>query len=177
MMRRSGLRVALEQARLLYLGLGLQQVAYKVKNGAVEHRKARLHRFPPHRLRYVALAHSGRPHKQHVPLLAHELAGGQLVDLSAVDGRIEGEVEVLQRAGFPKVGHLVAARDQALVAHVEFVLEDQLKELRVGQPVGLGLPQAQLKAAKQSGHAQIQGVAFKGVGYWRHWLGGWFGFG
>ena len=96
----------------------------------------------------MAFTHTGRPHKKHVPLLAHELAGGQLVDLATVDGRIEGEVEVLQGACLPEVGHLVAARDQALAAHVEFVLEDELKELRVGQTVGLGLSQAQFKAAK-----------------------------
>ena len=44
------LEVALEQARLDCLGLGLEQVAHKVKYRAVKHREAGLHRLPTHRL-------------------------------------------------------------------------------------------------------------------------------
>jgi len=102
----------------------------------------------------VAFAHPGRRHKKHVALFAHELTGGQAIDLSTVDGGIE--VEVLQGTRLPEVGNLVAAYDETLVAHVEFGLKDQLKELGVRQAVGFGLLQTQLKAAKQPEEAQLQ---------------------
>jgi hypothetical protein len=36
-------------------------------------------------------------------VLAHELTGGQFINLAAVDGWIEAEVEVLQGARFPEI--------------------------------------------------------------------------
>ena len=112
------------------------------------------------RLRDVALANPGRTYKQHVALLPHELAGGQLVDLAPVDRGIEGEVEVFQGTRLPEVCHLVAAHDLSLVAHIEFVLDDQFKELGIRQPVGFSFLETQLQTAKQPGQAQLQGVAF-----------------
>jgi hypothetical protein len=90
----------------------------------------------------VAFANPRRSHKKHVPLLAHELAGGQLVDLATVTRGVEGEVEVLQGTRLPEAGHLVAAHDQTLVTHVELVLESPQRFFVCLNPGHLGaIPQ------------------------------------
>jgi hypothetical protein len=52
----------------------------------------------------MTFAHSGRANKERVALLADKMTGGQFVDARAIDGRIEGEVEVVQRADLAEVG-------------------------------------------------------------------------
>src|SRR5262245_62124265 len=66
-----------------------------------------------------------------VPGLTDEVAAGQIEDLFAVDRRIEVPVEVFQRFESVEVGGFGAAREHALMADVEFVLEDQFEELAV----------------------------------------------
>jgi hypothetical protein len=52
----------------------------------------------------MTFADTRRADQEDVPVLAHELTGGQLINLGAVDGWIEAEVEVLQGARFPEIG-------------------------------------------------------------------------
>ena len=73
----------------------------------------------------MAFADSGRPDQKHVALLGDEVAGSQLVDAPAGDGRVEAEVEVLQRAAFAEARRLMPAGDLPLLANVQFVLEDE----------------------------------------------------
>ena len=75
-----------------------------------------------------------------------EVAGGQLVDLLAVDGGVEAEVEAVEGALLSECSGLVSPRDHALLAHVQFVLQEQFKELSVCQIVASGFLQAQVEA-------------------------------
>jgi hypothetical protein len=86
----------------------------------------------------MAFSHPGRANKEHVALLADKMTGGQFVDPRAIDGRVESEVEVVQRAEFAKVGSFVAPGDCALLAHIEFVLENDFQKLMAGEPAGFG---------------------------------------
>jgi hypothetical protein len=74
--------------------------------------------------------------------LADEVAGGQLVNPPSGNRGIKREVEVLQRPGFAEGGGLLAAGDLPLFADMELILENQLKEFRVRQPVGFGFLQS-----------------------------------
>ncbi len=96
-------------------------------------------------------------------MLADEVAGGQFVDLGAVDGRVEAEVEVVQAARFAEPGGFVAAGDLPLPAHVDLVLEDEFEELGVGKSVAFGLTQPQVEAVKQPREPQRLGVLFEVV--------------
>jgi hypothetical protein len=49
-------------------------------------------------------------------MAAHEVAGGQSLDLSAVDGRVEVPVEFAQRLELAEIGVLDAPFDAALAA-------------------------------------------------------------
>jgi hypothetical protein len=91
------------------------------------------------------------------------MTGGQFVDPRAIDGGVKSEVEVVQRADLAEVGSFVASGDCALLSHVDFVLENDFQELVVGQPVGLGFPEAQLERAKQPREAQGVSILFEGV--------------
>ena len=79
----------------------------------------------------MAFSHPGRADKKCVALLADKVTGGQFVDPRAIDGSIEGEVEVVQRADLAEVGGFLAPGDCALLSHVEFVLENDFQELMV----------------------------------------------
>ena len=74
--------------------------------------------------------------------------------MRAIDGRIEGEVEVVQRADLAEVGSFLAPGDCALLSHVDFVLENDFQELMVRQSAGFGFLEAQLERAKQSRETQ-----------------------
>ena len=148
------------------MGLLAGEFAHQLEDGAVEDDAARFDGFGSDGLREVAFAHSGRADQQDVAVLADEVAGGQFVDLGAVDGRVEAEVEVVQAARFAEPGGFVAPGDLPLAAHVDFVLEDEFEELGVGKPVAFGLPQPQVEAVKQPREPQRLGVLFEvGVGH------------
>jgi cold shock CspA family protein len=76
-------------------------------------------------------------------------------------GRSEAEVEVLQGAAVAEGGGFGAPGDGALAAHVEFVLEDEFKELAVGQPVGFGFLQAHFQSVQKPREAQGASVLFE----------------
>lgn len=158
-----GLEVFGEHARLARLTFLAKKVAHQVEDRALKHAEARLDRLAADGLGQVAFAHSGRANKEHVASLADKAAGGQLVDLSAVDRGVEAKVKALQGAGVPKVGRLVAPGDHALVAQVDFVQEEQFEELGVGQPVGFSFLEAHFQTAKQPGHAKGLGMGFESV--------------
>ena len=90
-------------------------------------------------LHEVALSRTGWPQEQHVAVLPDELAGGQIEDLLALDGGVEAEVEVFERARVVEGGGFDPPGQEPLVPDVEFVLDDQLQELLVAQPIGRGL--------------------------------------
>ena len=79
------------------------------------------------------------------------------------NGGIESEVEVVQRAEFAEVGSFVASGDCALLAHVDFILENDFQELSVAQPASFGFLQAQLERAKRFREAQGVSILCDGV--------------
>jgi len=106
----------------------------------------------------MAFSQSGRPHEQHIPALADELAGGQLIYLLPFDRRVESPVEVLQRFVVAETGGFLAFVDQPLMADVDFILEDQFQELFVGQLMDAGFLQAKFQAGEQAREAELAGV-------------------
>ena len=142
MMSRSGLRYLVSKRLSVALVGFAGKLAHQIEDGAVEDYKARFDGFDADGLGQMAFADSGRADQEDVAALADEVAGGQFVDLSAVDGGVEAKVESFQGTSLAEVGGLVAAGDRALLAHVEFVLEDEFEELGVGEPVGCGFLQA-----------------------------------
>jgi len=81
--------------------------------------------------------------------------------LRPADRRIEAEVEAVQRAGLSEVGGFIPAPACALSAQMEFIVEDQFKELGVWQSVCLGSLQARIKTAKQSRESQVLVLLFE----------------
>ena len=59
------------------------------------------------------------------------------------------------------VGGLGAPAQQALLAGVEFILNDQFQELRVAESVGPGFLQAQAQGARQAGEPELFELDFE----------------
>ena len=150
-----GLEIAAQDSVLLVEGFVFEEVAHQIEDGAVEDLEVELDGFVAQGLGQVRFADPGRADEQKIGGLANELAGGQVVDLFAGDGGIEAPVKVLQRFEAVKVSGLGAAAEQAFLAHVEFVLEQDFQELFVAQAVGRGFLQAQAHGARQAGEPQL----------------------
>ncbi len=86
----------------------------------------------------MRFAHAGRTQEQDVFAFAQVVAGGQLEDLFAVDGGIELPVEIFQAFERAEVGGFGATGQHSLMAHVEFVLEDEFEELAMAEAGGGG---------------------------------------
>jgi hypothetical protein len=99
------------------------------------------------------------------------MTGGQFVDACAIDGGVESEVEVVQRADLAEVGSFVTPGDCALLSHVDLVLENAFQKLLVGQSIGFGFLEAQLQSAKQPREAQSVSILFEGVVH-HSWMDG-----
>ena len=128
-MTRSGFKIAAQGLVLLLEGFVFHEVAHQIEDGAVEDLLALLDGFVAQGLGQMRFADSGRAEEEDVFAFAEVIAGGQFEDLFAVDGRVELPVEVFERFERAKVGGLGAAGEHALVAHVEFILEDEFEEL------------------------------------------------
>lgn len=90
---------------------------------------------------------------------ADEVAGGQIQNVFAVNGRIEAPVEVFQRFQTPEISGLGATFHQPLLTDIDFVLADQFQELGMAQPVGDCFLQAHVEGLQQTGEAELfQGV-------------------
>ena len=94
----------------------------------------------------MTFAQSGRSDEQNIFSLANELTGGQIIKLLAFDRGIKTPIKIFQRFGVAEAGQFSASLDSALLAHVEFVLKDQLQKLSVRQLMRLGFLQPQLQA-------------------------------
>lgn len=144
-------------------------VACEVKDGAVEDMEPAADGFGSDGLGEVGFADSGRADEEGVAFLADEVAGGEFVDAGAGDGGVEGEVEVFEAGGAAEGGGFGAAQDLALLADVDFVLEDEFEELGVWQVVALGFLEAHVEALEESGEGECAGVVFDG-GMGVHWV-------
>ena len=66
-----------------------------------------------------------------------------------------------------QVGHRRSSGQHPLVAHVEFVLEDEFQELTVAQPTGGGFLQTHVEGLGQAGETQLsEGALELGHGVW-----------
>jgi len=80
---------------------------------------------PMHRCERSDLGYfAGGPDKERVALLPDKVSARQFVDARAIDGGVEGELGVVQRAELAKVGRFVVPCDGALLTHVDFLLEN-----------------------------------------------------
>ena len=103
--------------------------------------------------------------------LADEVAGGQIKNLFAVDGRIEAPIEVFQRFEAAEISGLGAAFYQPLLAHIDFVLADQFQELGVAKPVGDCFLQAHVQSLQQTRQAELFQCVFK-IAHIQFWVEG-----
>jgi hypothetical protein len=91
----------------------------------------------------VGLAHSGRPLQEDIGPLAHEGAGGQGLDLTAIQPRLEAVVEVAQGHVHRQVGELQAGADAPRFALGRFQFEDRAEQFVAGavafDRLGVGL--------------------------------------
>jgi len=153
------LEVALHGALVFLVESVLAQVGEDVEDGAVEDDFAGFDEFVSDGLGDVAFADAGRADEQDVFGAFEEASGGEVVDLPAVDGGVEAEVEGVEGALLSEVGGFGATLDHALAAHVQLVLEEQLEELEVVEVVAAGLAQAKVQAGGESAEAELaQGV-------------------
>ena len=72
-----------------------------------------------------------------------------------LDRRIEGEVELVERLQFAELGRLHAAVDLPLLAHQQFVLQDQLQELGMAELVAGRFLQAHVERLGQARQSQL----------------------
>jgi hypothetical protein len=134
------------------------EVAHGVEDGAVEDGEAVFDGLVAEGLGEVGLADAGRADEEDVAGLLDVVAGGELADLALGDGGVEAEVEVFEGFLVAEVGGFFSPVDLALSAHEEFVLEDQFKELLVGELVGGGFLEADFEGSESSGEAQLAEV-------------------
>src|SRR5437870_11339946 len=94
----------------------------------------------------MTFAQSGRSDEQNIFSLANELTCGLITKLLAFDRAIKVPLKIFQRFGVAEAGQFLPSLDRALLAHVEFVLKDQLQKLSMRQLVRLGFLQSQFQA-------------------------------
>ena len=136
---------------------GTSHDAYE--DGAVQHDPAAFDQFVANGLGEVAFAHTGRAYQKDVFGAIDELTGGQIVDLFAVNGWVEAEVERIQGALIAEVGSFGAPLNHSLLAYVQLVLQKQFEELHVIEVIAACFLQAYFQTACQSAQAQLpQGV-------------------
>ncbi len=72
----------------------------------------------------MGFAHAGRAKEKDILGLADEVAGGQIINVFAVDGWVETSVEIIQGFKVPEISGLGATLYQPLLAHVNLILAD-----------------------------------------------------
>jgi hypothetical protein len=91
-------------------------------------------------LRQVTLAGSAGPEKQCIFAPADEGSGGQIEHQTAVDFRIEAEVEVIESAiGIAEAGVFATAFQQPVCAASKFVRDQAGDQIDGSHGFGLGL--------------------------------------
>ena len=88
----------------------------------------------------MALAGPRRAEEEGILALADEARGRQFVDERPIHFLVEGEVEAVQGpVGVTEARLLVAAREEAILATLEFVGDERRDEVDRGHLLGLGL--------------------------------------
>jgi hypothetical protein len=132
-----------------------EEIGDQIEDRPIAHEEALLDRFVADRLRQVGLADAGGADEEHVGGLADKVPGRQLVELLARDRGIEPPIEVLKAFERGKLGGDGATRDFALFADVDLVVEDQLQELAMREPVGRGFLEPDGEGLAEAREAQL----------------------
>ena len=146
----------------------MQEVAHHVEDRTVEHGEAGLDRAVPDRLHEMAFPGSRRPHPENGAGLTNEPTHSQVVDLLPVDGRIEREVKVLERTVIAEPGGFDASLDEPVGAHGQFVLEDQLQELGMGERVAGRFLKSHVERLGQARETQLSQRGLHGFVHGQH---------
>jgi len=79
-----------------------------------------------------------------------EVAGGQIHDLTSLDGRIETEVEIFQTFEIPESGLLDSSGNGSIIPDRQFVVNDQFQKLLMVKLITNSFLQTNLKGGSQS---------------------------
>ena len=145
-----GFEVAIERFVLLPQLLVTQEVSGQIEDRAIQDQEAGFDRLMPNGLNQKCLADSRWSQQKQIGFIADELACGQIMNLLALDRRVEGEVELIEVFDLAEHGGFDAAADQPAGPYVQLVLENQFQELAVIEPVAAGLAEADFKALGQA---------------------------
>ncbi len=133
---------------------------HEVVQHEVRHAESVLDRLDAERDREVALAHARRAHEEHVLLRSEICAGGERLDLRAVDPGLKRPVEALEGLAHGQPRELERGRDPALVLLLDLTLEHALEEGERGQVVARSLFDE--LADTRGGMSELQGLALLG---------------
>ena len=150
-----GLQVFAHGALLLAERLVFEEVPHQIEDGAIEDVEVHLDGLVTDGLGQMGFADAGRADEQHVFGFADKLAAGQVKNLFFVNGGVEAPVEVLQRFEGVEVGGFGAAFHLALLADIEFVLQDEFQKLGVAQTVGGGFLKPDAQSLAQTGETEF----------------------
>lgn len=106
------------------------------------------------RVRDMDLADADLSTDEHVAVLVHEGAGGQVGELLAVAARLEAEVEAPQGLGAVDAAAATAEVELLVAAPLDLVLDEPAQELLVGLLLGDGLLGADLEPGQDAREAQ-----------------------
>ena len=121
------------------VGQRLSQVVQQIGTGGVTHAVAQFAVAAAQRLEEMALSHAALADHHEVLVAAEELAGGQLLDLGAVDRRgVELPVEVLQSLSSRNLASRIRRSIGPLTAACRRFPQDQFQEVQVGQSLLFG---------------------------------------
>ena len=116
-------------------GFVSQEVPNHIEDGPVFYGMSVLDRLVAEGLREMTFPHTGWAQQQDILALMNEPAGGEIIHCFSWHGRIERKIESVDRLAFPEHCLLNPTLDHALMANLYLVLQDQLQELRMVQPM------------------------------------------
>jgi hypothetical protein len=127
-----GLAVELQPLFDFVFGIGLRQ-GRDQRHGLGEVGPVALgYGLDAERHRQMRFSYPGRAQEDDVFAVGDEPASGQVFDPLAVDRRLEGEVEVLQRFDERELGHRSADRDVLLLLGGDFPRQQLVEEVGIG---------------------------------------------
>lgn len=150
-----GFDVAAQDAVALRERVLGEEVSHEVEDRAVAHHEALLDRFVTDLLRQVSFADAGRSDEEDIGFRPDKVTGRQFVDLFAGDRGVEAPIKLVERLEPVEVGDFHPALDLALLADVDFVLQDEGQKLFGREPIGRGFLQPHGQGLTQPGEPEL----------------------
>ena len=150
-----GTRVGEQPPLVGAVGPAAVEMAEHAGGGDEDDVEAALTRLVPERLREVRFADAGRTLNEHRLVPFDEPTRGEIEDLLAIDGRIEAEIEALQRLAQIDGRAAQPELPRLLGAPFDFVFDQALEELDVGQFLPDGLLRADFERGQDAGQPAI----------------------